>query len=299
MIRKQTFGSYEKCASPTLYSRIKYVTMKYKIIFTLTTLLLFVEAQGQLFDSDVYNVNPWIDGPVTLAAIGTNFWGLKITDQKPHLDSLEINQLDVNDINSFDRSATRQDPSYVEQALKISDIGMRGSFLLPALLMLDKEIRQDWAPVLLLFLQAEAITGSLFSWGAAMHIDRIRPLVYHPDVEYESKTFYRNKNSFFSGHTSTSATASFYTAKVYCDYHPELGPKKLIFYGLALIPPAFTGYYRYKGMKHFPTDVLTGLAVGAAVGILVPHLHKKRKNENLTWIPVTGRYTGFAMSLTF
>ena len=28
-------------------------------------------------------------------------------------------------------------------------------------------------------------------------------------------------------------------------------------------------------------------------------LHKKRKNENLTWIPVTGRYTGLAMSLTF
>jgi membrane-associated phospholipid phosphatase len=276
-----------------------FVTMKYKIIFTLTTLLLFFEAQGQLFESNVYNVNPWIDGSITLAAFGMNAWGLNIADQKTPLDSLEIIQLDANDINSFDRSAIRQDASYMHQAWHISDIGMRGSLLLPVLLMLDKEIRQDWAPVLLLFLQAEAITGSLFSWGAAMHIDRIRPLVYHPDVEYESKTFYRNKNSFFSGHTSTSATASFYTAKVYCDYHPELGPKKLIFYGLALIPPAFTGYYRYKGMKHFPTDVLTGMAVGAAVGILVPHLHKKRKNENLTWIPVTGRYTGFAMSLTF
>ncbi len=262
--------------------------MKYKIIFTLTTLLLFFEAQGQLFESDVYKVNPWIDGSITLAAFITSSLGLKITDQKPPLDSLEINQLDANDINAFDRSATWQDASYIQQARHISNIGMQVSIFLPALLMLDKEIRQDWAPVLLLFLQAEAITGTLWSWGAAMHIDRIRPVVYNPDVEYAEKTFYRNRNSFFSGHTSTSATASFYTAKVYCDYHPELGNKKFIFYGLAVIPPAFTGYYRYKGMKHFPTDVLAGMAVGAAVGILVPHLHKKKKERKSDLDPGNG-----------
>ena len=165
--------------------------------------------------------------------------------------------------------------------------------------MLDKEIRQDWAPMLLLYLETEAIVGNLFSWGAAIHIDRIRPLVYNPDVSYEDKTFKRNKNSFYSGHTSSSAAASFFVAKVYTDYHPELGAKKFIFYGLAVIPPAFTGFYRYKGMKHFPTDVLTGLAVGAATGILVPHLHKHRNHNNLTLIPVAGRFTGFAMSLKF
>jgi membrane-associated phospholipid phosphatase len=165
--------------------------------------------------------------------------------------------------------------------------------------MLDREIRQYWAPVILLFLQTEAIAGNLYSWGAAIHIDRIRPLVYHPDVVYEDKTFIRNKNSFYSGHASTSAAASFFVAKVYCDYHPELGNKKFIFYGLALIPPAFTGFYRYKGMKHFPTDVMAGMAVGAATGILVPHLHKRRNNKNLTLVPVTGRYTGLAMSLKF
>jgi len=87
-------------------------------------------------------------------------------------------------------------------------------------------------------------------------------------------------------------------AKVYCDYHPELGPKKFIVYAIASIPPAFTGYYRYKGMKHFPTDVITGFAVGATTGILVHHLHK-RKGSNLSIIPVTGRYSGLAMTLKF
>jgi membrane-associated phospholipid phosphatase len=271
-----------------------------KILFVLSALLVnSICARGQLFDSDVYNVNPLIDGAITIAATVTNYYGLRVVDMKSPLDSTEISLLDANDINAFDRPATQHNASYIYRAWELSDIGMRGSFLLPLLLVLDREIRQDWAPVLLLYLQSEAIVGNLFSWGVAIHIDRIRPLVYHPDVPYEDKTFKRNKNSFFSGHTSTSATASFFVAKVYCDYHPELGNKKFIFYGLALIPPVFTGYYRYRGMKHFPTDVLAGLAVGAATGILVPHLHKHRKNKNLTFIPVTGRYTGLAVNWTF
>ena len=273
--------------------------MKYFLLsFLLATAFLLSDSSGQLFDSDVYKINPWVDGAITVGAFATNYWGLKVVDRKRPLDSLEIYSLDPNDINAFDRSATRQDASKMTDAWALSDVGMTGSFFLPVLLMLDKDIRQDWAPVLLLYLETEAIVGNLFSWGAAIHIDRIRPLVYNPDVSYGDKTFKRNKNSFYSGHTSSSAAASFFVAKVYTDYHPELGAKKFIFFGLAVIPPAFTGFYRYKGMKHFPTDVLTGLAVGAATGILVPHLHKHKKN-NLTLIPVAGRFTGFAMSLKF
>lgn len=285
------------CLDCRRHSTIIY--MKQTIIPLLSVLLLVPGTHGQLFDSDIYHVNPYKDGAITVAAAAANYWGMAIVDRKPLLDSAEIAGLDANDINSFDRSATRQDADYMHTAWKISDVGMRGSFFLPALLLFDREIRQDWAPVLLLFLQTEAVAGNLYSWGAAVPIDRIRPLAYHPDVVYEDKTFIRNRNSFYSGHASTSAAASFFTAKVYCDYHPGLGNKKFIIYGLALIPPAFTGYYRYKGMKHFPTDVLTGVAIGAATGMLVPHLHKNRKNKSLTMVPVTGRYAGLALSLTF
>lgn len=272
--------------------------MKNKIFPLLVFLLVFPNIQGQLFESDVYNVNPWVDGAITTGAFLTNYWGLRIVDKKSPLDSMEIAQLDPMNVNAFDRSALYLDPSKMQQARDLSDIGMTGSFFLPVLLLFDKEIRNDWAPVLLLYLETEAIVGNLFSWGAAIHIDRIRPVAYYDDVEYLERTYFRNRNSFYSGHTSSSAAASFFVAKVYCDYHPELGAKKFIFYGLAAIPPIFTGINRYRGLKHFPTDVITGLTVGAATGILVPHLHKK-KNQNLVFIPVTGRYTGFAMSLKF
>ena len=257
--------------------------MKNISLSLLIILLFFSNTKGQLFESEVYNVDPLVDGVITLAAFGMSQWGLTIADKKPLLDSIEISQLDANDINAFDRSATEQDASKMYEAWDMSGYGMTGSMLLPVLLLIDKEIRNDWAPVLLLYLQAEGMAGTIWAWGAAIHIDRIR---------------LRNRNSFYSGHTYTSATASFFTAKIYCDYHPELGNKKFIFYGLAIIPPAFTGYYRYKGMKHFPTDVLTGMAVGAATWILIPHFNKHRDN-NLTLIPVTGQYTGFAMKLKF
>ena len=270
-----------------------------KIILPLLALLLISPSiDGQLFESDVYNVNPWVDGAITAGAFVTNWWGLRIVDRKSPLDSADLAALDPLDVNSFDRHALYQDPTNMLHARDLSDIGMQASFIAPLLLLFDKEIRNDWAPVLLLYLEAEAIVGNLFSWGAAIHIDRIRPVAYYDDVVYEERTFYRNKNSFYSGHVSSSATATFFMAKVYSDYHPELGAKKFIFYGLAAILPVFTGINRYKGLKHFPTDVLTGLTVGATTGILVPHLHKK-KNPNLVLIPVTGSFTGFAMTLKF
>ena len=48
----------------------------------------------------------------------------------------------------------------------------------------------------------------------------------------------------------------------------------MLFAGAA-VPPAVVGYYRMKGGKHFRTDVLAGIAVGAATGILIPELHKR------------------------
>jgi membrane-associated phospholipid phosphatase len=246
----------------------------------------------------VYNVNLWVDVPLTTVAAATHFLGLQKVDQKPPLDSATIFGLDANDINSFDRSATRQNADYALRAQKLSDYGMYGSFMLPLLLLLDQEIRQDWAPLALLYIETLAIASNLFSWGAAVHIDRIRPLVYHPDIPYESKTFVRNKNSFYSGHTSSSAAASFFTAKLYCDYHPELGNKKYIVYSLALLPPLYTGFFRFKGMKHFPTDVLTGLVVGGLTGFMVPHLHK-RTGPNLSVIPFVGQANGLALNYKF
>ena len=272
-----------------------------KIVFTILLTAMVCNLSAGEKDSlrhKVYHVNYFVDIPISTVALATAFWGFAVVDKKSPLDSLSIIGLDANNINRFDRSATWQDAEFAPTARRISDITLGICNVLPFLLLIDKKIRQDWGDVLLLFLETQAIVGNLYSWGSVVHIDRIRPLVYNPEVPWSERTGIRTKNAFYSGHTSMSASASFFTAKVYCDYHPELGNKKFLVYSLALIPPLATGFFRYKGMKHFPTDVITGLIVGAGTGILIPHLHKKMKS-NLVLVPFAGRVNGLALSYKF
>jgi membrane-associated phospholipid phosphatase len=272
---------------------------KIVITFFLTLLVsnLFAGEKDSL-RHEVYRVNYRIDMPVTTVTIATAFWGFAVVDKKPPLDSLTITGLNPNDINRFDRSAIWQNADFAPTARTVSDITLGICNALPFLLLADKEIRQEWGDVLLLFLETQAIVGNLYSWGSVVYIDRARPLVYNPDIPWDEKTGIRTKNAFYSGHTSLSASASFFTAKVYCDYHPELGNRKYLVYSLAIIPPVATGLFRVKGLKHFPTDVITGLVVGAGAGILIPHLHK-RMNSNLVFVPFAGKVNGLALSYNF
>jgi len=268
------------------------------VLITLAINSYAAEKDSLNLKQKVYTVNYRIDIPVTTVTIATSLWGFATVNNKSPVDSLSIIALDANDINKFDRSATWQDAEFAPTARRISDVTLALSNMLPFMLMLDKRIRQDWGDVILLFLETQAIVGNLYSWGCVVHVDRIRPLVYNPDVPWAERSGTRTKNAFYSGHTSMSTSASFFAAKVYCDYHPELENRKYLVYSLALVLPVTTGIFRYKGMKHFPSDVLTGLLVGASTGILVPHLHK-RTSPNLSIVPFAGRVNGLAMSYRF
>ena len=102
---------------------------------------------------------------------------------------------------------------------------------------------------------------------------------------------------FFSGHASVVATSSFFMVKVYFDLHPD-AKNKALWYGLAAVPPIVTGYCRYKAGKHFPTDILTGLAFGTINGILTPELHKKEGKRLKIFPAASSRSLGFYAQIT-
>ena len=58
-------------------------------------------------------------------------------------------------------------------------------------------------------------------------------------------------------------------------------------WGVAAAIPATVGYLRIKSGKHFLSDNIVGFAVGAASGILIPEIHKK-KNKNVEIYPTMG-----------
>lgn len=110
---------------------------------------------------------------------------------------------------------------------------------------------------------------------------RPRPYVYDEDVSLEEKRKADAYKSFFSQHTSFAAANTFLAAHVVTHYYSQ----KWIQYSawsLAAILPAYVGYERVMAGEHFPTDVISGFIWGATCGILLPELHTKKGNTNIS-----------------
>ena len=274
-----------------------------KISILLLICLFIIESNAQVGIPEpekVYKLNYKIEIPITGGMFALNFLGFAQLSKKPTLDSLRIITLNKDDIWAFDHIVFNQSQPAPSNIYTISDIGLYTSYLLPALLFFDDEIRESWLDITLLYFETQAINLNIYVWGGPAFTERIRPIIYN-EGSWDYKLGNGTTDSFFSGHVSMAAGASFFMAKVYNDYHPELGNKKWLLYTGALIPPAIVGYCRYRGFMHFPTDILIGATVGATVGILGPHFHKiaRKRNKNLSILPFTGKYNGLAISMKF
>lgn len=271
-------------------------------IFTLlSTVIVFsnsISAQNiqESKPSQMYDFKFAWEAPVTAAMFTASVIGFDKMKDKDRLSVSKINGLKESDIWGIDRVSLRQDASYRFKAQDISDIGLNISLALPALLAIDDKIRKEWLDLLFIYFETQATTNIFYVYGSAMWTKRIRPYVYYDDVPLEEKLESGATDSFFSGHIANVAAATFFMAKVYTDFHPEIGNKKWWLYGAALIPPAFVGVMRIKALKHFPTDLVVGTLVGAGLGIIIPELHKVKKRKNLQIIPVAGLFTGLHLS---
>lgn len=230
----------------------------------------------------VYKIRPWVDVSAGVVLGGLALGGMNIIYGRDQIPLAEVLALKKSDINRFDRPIA---DNYSTTAKSTSDLFFYGSMPLPFFLLLDKKIRKDGLSVGVMYLQALGTTGFLYS-TAAMISDRYRPIAYNPNVPIETRQSGGSKNSFFAGHPALVATSTFFLAKVYSDYHPEM-KHKWILYTVAGGLAATTGFLRMKAGYHFRTDVITGITVGALVGVLVPHLHKNKlmKNSKLTLLP--------------
>jgi membrane-associated phospholipid phosphatase len=114
---------------------------------------------------------------------------------------------------------------------------------------------------------------------------RTRPYAYDSASPLEQTTKIDSRLSFFSGHASTTASNYFFTASVLNEYITNNTTKTLI-WSAAVIIPAITGFSRVNTHWHFPTDVIVGYIVGAAIGYLVPLIHKQESDDAGTVAPL-------------
>lgn len=236
-----------------------------------------------------YELNIKRELGILSGAFGVQFAGLAVANKIKPLTLAQIELLTPDDIPSYDRKTVR---NFSGKAHATSDIFLFGSMAFPIALMADKNIRKDFLKIGTMASEAFLLNAGLTTLVKGS-VQRVRPYAYNPLVSAEEKMSKSTKMSFFSGHTSAVSVLSFFSAKVYTDYHPDSKWKPVIWTAAAVIP-ATTGYLRYRAGKHFPTDVIVGYGVGAAIGVLIPHLHRSKKKRQFKLSPMA---TGDAVGL--
>ncbi|MBW6481647.1 MAG: phosphatase PAP2 family protein [Vicingaceae bacterium] len=252
---------------------------------------------GEHTNESPYEINFKKEIPFFAAGIGLLSSGLILMkyNQKDVFTLNELNQLDANNVNRFDRVAINNNN---EESKEISDILLYSELALPLFFFSNHHTGKDFGRLGIMAVEVFAITSGL-TMNAKYAFNRTRPLVYNDEISFDTRTASNSRLSFFSGHTAQTAAFSVFMAKVIHDYHPNM--KKGIEIGIwtvAITLPAAMAYLRVDAGNHFPSDVIVGYAIGASVGWLVPHLHKKKNKEsNLSVAPFRyGNATGLTLN---
>jgi membrane-associated phospholipid phosphatase len=201
--------------------------------------------------------------------------GKVIDPQTPAFTTANLDAFQPSQINPrWDRAATR---NYSLRAQHRSDVLLKAALAVPLTLALSSRCRQVRQGGVVLGMGAEA---ALLTYGLTNTLKntvrRPRPLAYNPAFPLDTRLHPDARKSFPSGHTSMSTVACVFTAQVFSDLYPRSRWRPVVWAG-ALAVPATVGYFRFQGGKHFPTDVLAGMALGTLVGWGVPRLHRMRQ----------------------
>lgn len=263
------------------------------------TFLPFILSFFFIFSSYAQSESPYetswaVDGTWIGVGLGLNGLGFKLIQDKEPLTAEELASVSKEDVPGFDRWAAG---NYSKRADDVSYYPFYGSFAVPFIMMLTDDYRAHAGQISILFVETMATTGAFYTITAGA-VNRSRPLVYNEDLPDELRSEAGARRSFFAGHTAATAAATFFAAKVFNDFNPNSAARPYVWTAAALVP-AWVGYLRLEGGKHFLSDNIIGYGIGALSGILIPELHKK-EDPDFTFFPTMGAdYQGVSMRYQF
>ena len=190
------------------------------------------------------------------------------------LTVIDINQLSPENINRFDRNATRK---YSPNAARLSNILLTATLALPASLFMSGNVRENLSTIGLMYAENLLLVNS-FSLITKRSVRRIRPYVYNPHAPLEEKLSMGAVHSFYSGHTTNAFASAVFFSVVYSDYFPDSHWKTHVWIG-SLGTASLVGILRYSAGKHFPTDIIAGAVAGSAIGFLIPYIHRQKNTD--------------------
>lgn len=197
-------------------------------------------------------------------------------------DPAQINALDRRVLDNHDHAARTY-----------SDIGLYTAIGLPFALDLGDSLIQRardgspargrhmraWGSDVVILLETFAVNYATTN-VVKFAVRRPRPYSYDADSEVADPTENDARLSFFSGHASLSFAMAAAYASVFQARHPRsrfIAPVWV----LGMTVASTTALARVAAGKHFWTDIIVGAAVGSAIGVAIPALHRRRSHGPL------------------
>lgn len=186
-------------------------------------------------------------------------------------------------LNGLDRWARRsflwKDPRQAQ-----FDSGVTAFLLEPAAATLEMiaasahDNAQRAFPVDFLIIGEAVAVSTLLNQTTKIILARERPFVHHMPDEERPKTALPSDNnvSFYSGHTAMSFTLAAAAGTVATLRGYRLMP---LVWSTLMPLAAATGYLRIAADKHYFTDVLSGMIIGTAVGVVLPLVFHGRQGD--------------------
>jgi membrane-associated phospholipid phosphatase len=163
---------------------------------------------------------------------------------------------------------------YSARAANLSDTLLSVDVTLPVALLAGRGLDREAGKRMAIY--AETILAGLAVNGVVKSVvGRPRPYVYSDDpavVAYTAGQGRDSRLSFFSGHASTTFSASVAGAYLFAQTTDDLDARAAV-WGTELALAGATADLRTRAGKHFYSDVLVGAGVGAGLGVLIPYLH--------------------------
>lgn len=230
---------------------------------------LFLLTSLPVSTAQVYTLNKTSDIALGSSILGLSVLDLALRQSTPVLTADDIMRLDRQELKAIDRFAVgRSSP----QAASWSDYLHFSAMAMPLLLTTSQLTKKDYGVVGLLLLETVAANASM-TFLTKYAVKRPRPFVYDPAVSLTDKQSSSARLSFVSGHTSSTASLGFFTAKVFSDLNPTSKWKPVV-WTVGLVLPAVVGALRVSAGRHFVTDVVAGYVLGGLIGWGIPMLHK-------------------------
>ena len=154
--------------------KLGYLKFYLSLIVGFANYYTFGQADSTSYYS-IYKVNIKVEAPLTIAGLVGTSLAFPALYKASNMSTSEITLLNRNDINSFDRSDINMNESKYDLFAKKSDRILNTTVLAPFLLLVDKNIRSEWANFVTLYTETQAINTFIYQ-VTAFSIRRPRPL---------------------------------------------------------------------------------------------------------------------------